>query len=113
MCFRVTIFSTLYWLDAWDQSLNSLSLDDVSSDVEKRSLKALRSRVAFGLAIPQIDSGRPAVAYVSVWNSGDILQVDLTTATQRIVVSHLSADVLFSIAYDQVPGEIHSSDVVV
>ena len=97
--------SNVTWLDASDQTFNSFSVvgDDVINDVITTSLReVLGPRVAFGLAIPrqQLEDGQHLIAYVSVWKSGTLFEIDLTAQTGHSVTSNLTTDVLFSIAHE-------------
>lgn len=60
--------------------------------------------MAYGLALSrqQLGNNQTLTAYISVWNSGTLLQVDMNTKLVQIVASSLSLDVLFSIASEQI-----------
>jgi len=82
-------------VDAWDQTLRSLTVDDDLQVTLEFDFGALlgAGRVVFGLAMTSDSSG-----YVSTWHGGDVIEFNVTSSTAR-VVRRIASDVVFSIAY--------------
>jgi len=84
-------------VDAWDQTLRSVSVDDLEVTLEFEFRASLGARVLFGLVMTSYDTG-----YVSTWHGGDVIKVNLTSSSIRQVHGTLlSSDVIFSLAYSR------------
>jgi len=87
--------SKLLWLDAWDQTLRSVTVDNLQVTSEFDFRKSLGACVLFGLAMTSHDTG-----YVSTWHEGDVIEFNVTSSRVRQVRSTtFSSDVIFSLAY--------------
>jgi len=84
-------------VDAWDQTLRSVSVDDLEVILEFDFRASLGARVLFGLVMTSHDTG-----YVSTWHGGDVIEVNLTSSSVRQVHGTLlSSDVIFGLAYSR------------
>ena len=67
------VYSKLFWVDAWDQTLRSVTVDDLEVTLEFDFRASLGARALFGLVITSHDTG-----YVTTWHEGDVIEVNLT-----------------------------------
>jgi len=82
-------------VDGWDQTLRSVTVDDLEVTLEFDFRASLGTRVLFGLVMTSHDAG-----YVSTWYGGDVIEVNVTSSsTRRLLATALSYDVIFSLAY--------------